>query len=114
MTLNLLLNIGITEINIKPKKTINIPTVADEEIVLNKLKEKKIIFIPDFLINAGGIISVYHEQIGDLNSQKVMDMTSNIYDKVTDVLKFSQENDTPTYNAAIQLAKNRIHNISEK
>jgi leucine dehydrogenase len=81
---------------------------------LNKLKEKKIIFIPDFLINAGGIISVYHEQIGDLNSQKVMDMTSNIYDKVTDVLKFSQENDTSTYNAAIQLAKNRIHNISEK
>ena len=88
--------------------------IADEEIVLNKLKEKKIIFIPDFLINAGGIISVYHEQIGDLNSQKVMDMTSNIYDKVTDVLKFSQENDTSTYNAAIQLAKNRIHNISEK
>jgi len=81
---------------------------------LNKLKEKKIIFIPDFLINAGGIISVYHEQIGDLNSKKVMDMTSNIYDKVTDVLKFSQENDTSTYNAAIQLAKNRIHNISEK
>ena len=88
--------------------------IADEEIVLNKLKEKKIIFIPDFLINAGGIISVYHEQIGDLNSKKVMDMTSNIYDKVTDVLKFSQENDTSTYNAAIQLAKNRIHNISEK
>ena len=88
--------------------------IADEEIVLNKLQEKKIIFIPDFLINAGGIISVYHEQIGDLNSQKVMDMTSNIYDKVTDVLKFSQENDTSTYNAAIQLAKNRIHNISEK
>ena len=49
-----------------------------------------------------------------LASQKVMDMTSNIYDKVTDVLKFSQENDTSTYNAAIQLAKNRIHNISEK
>ena len=66
------------------------------------------------IINAGGIISVYHEQIGDINSQKVMDMTSNIYDKVTDVLKFSQENDTSTYNAAIQLAKNRIHNISEK
>ena len=38
LTLNLLLKIGITEINIKPKKTINIPTIADEEIVSPKNK----------------------------------------------------------------------------
>ena len=79
-----------------------------------KLKEKNILFVPDFLINAGGIISVYHEQINDLDSKKVMDMTSDIFDKVTDVLKFSSENNISTFQAAIQLAKDRINKISEK
>ena len=79
-----------------------------------KLKEKNILFVPDFLINAGGIISVYHEQINDLDSKKVMDMTSDIFDKVTDVLKFSSENNISTFQASIQLAKDRINKISEK
>ena len=88
--------------------------ITDEDIVLPKLKEKNILFIPDFLINAGGIISVYHEQINDLDSKKVMDMTSDIFDKVTDVLKFSSEKNISTFQAAIQLAKDRINKISEK
>ena len=88
--------------------------ISDEDIVLPKLKEKNILFIPDFLINAGGIISVYHEQINDLDSKKVMDMTSDIFDKVTDVLKFSSENNISTFQASIQLAKDRINKISEK
>ena len=78
------------------------------------MKEKKILFIPDFLINAGGIISVYHEQINDLDTKKVMDMTSDIFDKVTDVLKFSSENNISTFQSAVQLAKDRINKISEK
>ncbi len=88
--------------------------ISDEDIVLPKLKEKNILFIPDFLINAGGIISVYHEQINDLDSKKVMDMTSDIYNKVTDVLKFSSQNNISTFQAAVELAKDRITKFSEK
>ena len=88
--------------------------ISDEDIVLPKLKEKNILYIPDFLINAGGIISVYHEQINDLDTKKVMDMTSDIFDKVTDVLKFSSENNISTFQAAVQLAKDRINKVSEK
>jgi leucine dehydrogenase len=88
--------------------------ISDEDIVLPKLKEKNILYIPDFLINAGGIISVYHEQINDLDTKKVMDMTSDIFDKVTDVLKFSSENNISSFQAAVQLAKDRINKVSEK
>ena len=63
------------------------------------------------MINAGGIISVYHEQINDLDSKKVMDMTSDIFDKVTDVLKLTSEKNISTFQAAIHLAKDRINKI---
>ena len=60
------------------------------------------------MVNAGGIISVYHEQIKDLDSEKVMKMTEDIYDKVIEVLKYSNKNKISTNAAAISLAKNRI------
>ncbi len=75
---------------------------------------KNILYIPDFLINAGGIISVYHEQIGDTDSKKVLDMSESIYDKVSSVLKYSDDNNLSTNASAIQLAKNRILENSKK
>ena len=78
------------------------------------LQEKKILYVPDFLINAGGIISVYHEQINDIDEKKVMEMTESIYDKVSDVLDHSIKNSTTTNSSAIQLAKDRIKENSKK
>lgn len=82
--------------------------LGDDNYVPKKLSEKEILYIPDFLVNAGGIISVYHEQIKDLDSEKVMKMTEDIYDKVIEVLKYSNKNKISTNTAAISLAKNRI------
>ena len=82
--------------------------------VPEELLKKNILYIPDFLINAGGIISVYHEQINDIDSKKVMDMTGLIYDKVSSVIKYSEENSISTNSAAIQLAKDRIKENSKK
>ena len=82
--------------------------LGDDNYVPNKLSEKEILYVPDFLVNAGGIISVYHEQIKDLDSEKVMKMTEDIYDKVIEVLKYSNKNKISTNTAAISLAKNRI------
>ena len=82
--------------------------------VPEELLMKKILYIPDFLINAGGIISVYHEQINDIDSKKVMDMTELIYDKVSSVIKYSEENSISTNSSAIQLAKDRIKENSKK
>ena len=82
--------------------------------VPEELNIKKILYVPDFLINAGGIISVYHEQINDIDFKKVMEMTGLIYDKVSSVIKYSHENKISTNSSAIQIAKDRIKENSKK
>ena len=109
-------------INIDSLKKINCDIIAgaannqlkNDNKVPEELNRKNILYIPDFLINAGGIISVYHEQINDINSKKVMQMTELIYDKVNDVIKHSEKNSLSTNASAIQLAKDRIKENSKK
>ena len=79
-----------------------------------ELKEKNIIYVPDFLINAGGVISVYHEQIQDLSKEKVFSMTENIYSKVEDVLKLSSKNNISTNVSAMKIALDRINRNRKK
>ena len=88
--------------------------LEDDKIHDIELKEKNIIYVPDFLINAGGVISVYHEQIQDLNKEKVFGMTENIYSKVEDVLKLSSENDISTNVSAMKIALDRINRNRKK
>ena len=88
--------------------------LEDDKIHDIELKEKNIIYVPDFLINAGGVISVYHEQIQDLSKEKVFGMTENIYSKVEDVLKLSSENDISTNASAMKIALDRINRHRKK
>ena len=88
--------------------------LEDDKIHDIELKEKNIIYVPDFLINAGGVISVYHEQIQDLSKEKVFGMTENIYSKVEDVLKLSSENDISTNVSAMKIALDRINRNRKK
>ena len=88
--------------------------IADFEKVYKIIKKKNILYVPDFLINAGGIISVYHEQINDLDPKKVMEMTESIYGKVEQVLSYAEENSLSTHSAAINLAQQRITQNSKK
>ena len=109
-------------VNINSLEKINCEIIAgaannqleDDELVPDILHKKNILYIPDFLINAGGIISVYHEQINDIDHKKVMDMTELIYDKVNSVLKHSEDNSLTTNASAIRLAKDRIKENSKK
>ena len=88
--------------------------LEDDKIHDVELKEKNIIYVPDFLINAGGVISVYHEQIQDLSKEKVFGMTENIYSKVEDVLKLSSKNDISTNVSAMKIALDRINRNRKK
>ena len=88
--------------------------LEDDTIHDIELKEKNIIYVPGFLINAGGVISVYHEQIQDLSKEKVFGMTENIYSKVEDVLKLSSKNDISTNVSAMKIALDRINRNRKK
>ena len=77
------------------------------------LKDRNIIYAPDFLINSGGIANVYHEYLGSYNKERVMASTEHIYDVCLDVLNYSEENNLSSHEAALALALQRIEEIGK-
>lgn len=84
--------------------------VLAEERHGEMLEEKGIVYVPDFVINAGGVINVYEEIIG-YNKERALAKAANVYDKVSEVFKISKEEHIPTYKAAERLAEKRIEAI---
>ena len=87
--------------------------LMDEKLHGEKLFQKGIVYAPDYLINAGGVINCYAE-IHDISDHKVMDMAGNIYNTTRDILISSRDENIPTSLAANRLAEKRIKNESEK
>jgi leucine dehydrogenase len=83
----------------------------DEEKHGNMLKDNNILYAPDFVINAGGLINVYHELQGYKKENAVNDI-EKIYDRLLDIYKLAKDNDTHTQHAAKLFAKDRIATIS--
>lgn len=86
--------------------------LEDESRHGNELMRKGLIYAPDFLINAGGLISV-NSEVYKLSHERTMELTEKIYDSVTNILELSAKNKIPTVAAALELAKNRIDQISK-
>ncbi len=78
-----------------------------EEVHGRILMEKGIIYAPDFLINAGGIINVYAELEG-YDRKEIMRRTENIYNTTLEILKTAESRSIPTHYAALQVAQQRI------
>jgi len=75
------------------------------------LLEKGIIYAPDFLINAGGVINVGAEYFGGYNRDIVYKQTEKIYDTCLSILNKSENEQIPAQQAAIAAAKERIEAI---
>jgi leucine dehydrogenase len=71
------------------------------------LKERGIIYAPDFLINAGGIISVYGE-IAGYKFDEAMKRTENIYNTTLETLNFADQHNITSHAAAFNMAQKRI------
>ena len=84
--------------------------LADEEVHGKMLLEKGILYAPDYLINAGGLINCYSE-IAGFNKKKTLQMAENIYEATRRVLKMSKEENIPTNEAANKIAEKRIEDI---
>ncbi len=74
------------------------------------VKEKGIIYAPDYLINAGGLmnVSIEFEGWADSKSRRMID---TIYDKTLEVFKISDEQNIPVNRAADVMAEKRIESI---
>ena len=86
--------------------------LADEKIHGEIIKQKGILYAPDFLINAGGLINVYSELEG-YNRERAMSQTENIYNTTLNIFKISAEQNIPTYVAANNMAEKRIEDIGK-
>ncbi len=81
--------------------------LANEVVHGTILKEKVILYAPDFLINAGGVINVYSE-LANLTRAQVMEKTENIYNTSLEIFKFAETNNITTHQAAMSIAQKRI------
>jgi leucine dehydrogenase len=84
--------------------------LEDENIHGNILREKGIIYAPDFVINAGGLINVYSEYNGYVREQ-AMSQTENIYNTILDIYKMADAHNLNNQQAAIKLAEKRINDM---
>jgi leucine dehydrogenase len=86
--------------------------LADETKHGRAVMEKGILYAPDFLVNAGGIINCYWEVIG-YNREAAMSQAENIYQTTERIIRLSGEENIPTYLAANRLAEERIASIAK-
>jgi leucine dehydrogenase len=76
------------------------------------LHEKGILYAPDYVINAGGLINVYGELHG-WGSERAMRKAGEIYTTLDQLYELAREEGTPTYRAADRLAERRIEQVGK-
>jgi leucine dehydrogenase len=77
------------------------------------LFERGILYAPDFMINAGGLINVYNELGGSYIRERAMRMTRTIYLNLMRAFEVSRSEGIPTNRAAGRVAEERIATVSK-
>lgn len=84
--------------------------LEDEILHGNLVRDRGIIYAPDFLINAGGVINCYVE-LGGYNRDRAWAASEMIYDRTLEIFKKAEAEDLTTHIAAIKLAEERIAQV---
>jgi leucine dehydrogenase len=75
-----------------------------------ELHDRGILYAPDYVINAGGLINVYNELVG-YNREVAMRMARGIFANMARLFEISRAQSIPTYLAADRLAEERIGRV---
>jgi leucine dehydrogenase len=75
-----------------------------------RLKERGILYAPDYVINAGGLINVAHELSG-YSDELARSDTKRIYQTTLKVFELAKKNNIPTNQASDELAQSRIADV---
>ncbi len=84
--------------------------LLDEAVHGPMIKERGILYAPDYVINAGGVINVYQELQGydaDIAKKKA----AGIYDTLLNVFKQADEKGITTNQASNQIAEKRLNEV---
>jgi leucine dehydrogenase len=71
------------------------------------LHQHKILYAPDFVINAGGLINV-HGELKGWRSEQAMRKAGEIYTTLLDLFELAEDEGLPTHRAADRIAQRRI------
>jgi leucine dehydrogenase len=69
--------------------------------------DKGIIYAPDYMLNAGGVINCFAE-VDERSAEWAMDKAAQIYDTTLEIINGSKMNNIPTYAIANKIAEDRI------
>lgn len=86
--------------------------LANESIHGEQVRGMGMIYAPDFLINAGGVMNCAGE-VYNIAEDKVMSMAENIYNTTIEIITKSREEGIPTYLAANRMAEERIATLKK-
>jgi leucine dehydrogenase len=75
--------------------------------VATLLKDRNILYAPDYVINAGGIINIANE-IGEYNASEAFEQTSRIRDRLTEIFSEAAANNVNTAEVADRMARTKI------
>ncbi len=84
--------------------------VLKEDSHADILREKGIVYAPDYVINAAGLINVYYE-IKGYNRVNALHDSELIYDRLLDIYKIANEQNISTHAAASQYAEHRMETM---
>jgi leucine dehydrogenase len=73
-----------------------------------KAKELGILIAPDFIINAGGLINVYHEHHSDYDETQVKNEIKRIGQRLTRIYQMAKSQDIDPFLAATQFANQQL------
>ena len=85
--------------------------LADEKYHGEMVGKQGILYAPDYVVNAGGIINVYYELEG-YNRERAMLHAEKIYDTTFNLFQLAKKEGIPTYMAANHLAEQRLESIA--
>jgi leucine dehydrogenase len=74
------------------------------------LRELGILYAPDYVINAGGLMNVFVELEG-YSIERAFDKTKKVFDNMTKVFEIAKKDNIGTHTAADRLAESRILSI---
>lgn len=81
--------------------------LEDELLHSKNLESKEILYCPDYVINAGGLINVYGEMVR-ASDEQIIDRVSNIYDTLYEIFFKAKREKITTHDASKRLAEERI------
>ena len=84
--------------------------LADEERHSQALKERGILFAPDYVINAGGLINVANELEG-YSQTRALKQAESIYDVLKKILLLAEQRDITSIEASNHVAEERIRAV---